>query len=118
MSLRRRIFYLLIIVGFLFVIVNIHQRAIWVQQTFRTESRGIIPGMKISSSERSGQKISTATNSNHANNRKDVENEIENETQSICNCDLGNLKFDFIKSLCENSVLNNVNKYIFRKKYH
>ena len=79
MSLRRRIFYLLIIVGFLFVIVNIHQRAIWVQQTFRTESRGIIPGMKISSSERSGQKISTATNSNHANNRKDVENEIEND---------------------------------------
>ena len=43
---------------------------------------------------------------------------LENETQSICNYDLGNLKVDFIKSLCENSVLNNVNKYIFRKKYH
>ncbi|KAL0275930.1 UNVERIFIED_CONTAM: hypothetical protein PYX00_003641 [Menopon gallinae] len=48
MSLRRRIFYLLIVTGFLFLIVNIHQKAIWAH-TFQTDLE-ILPGKKISPS--------------------------------------------------------------------
>lgn len=48
MSLRRRILYLLIVTGFLFLIVNIHQKAIWAH-TFHTDLE-ILPGKKIPSS--------------------------------------------------------------------
>lgn len=45
MSLRRRILYLLLVTGFLFLIVNIHQKAIWAH-TFHSDVE-MMPGADV-----------------------------------------------------------------------